>query len=169
MARPDGDATDDRELLSAWHAGDLAAGSELFDRHVEMLVADLGDTPEAEELVAEVFVRLSHRPPRCEPPASVRELLRAIVREVQATDLRRRYRLSLAAANRPLAPTRYADRSQRRLLLTLVRVPMPERRILELHVWEGLSPHELATVLGVDFEIACVQLRAAIAAWQAVL
>ncbi len=71
-------------------------------------------------------------------------------------------------ATRPprLAPTRYADREQRRLLLSLVRLPAPERLLLELHVWEQLSVHELAFVLDVEVDIACKRLRDAIAMWR---
>jgi DNA-directed RNA polymerase specialized sigma24 family protein len=68
-----------------------------------------------------------------------------------------------------LAPTRYADREQRRLLLSFVRLPPPERLLLELHVWEQLTVHELALVLGVELDIVCKRLRDAIAMWRATI
>jgi RNA polymerase sigma factor (sigma-70 family) len=160
------DALEDEELLKGWHAGDLAAGSELFDRYVELLVGQLGPTPDAEELIAEVFVRLSHRASRSDPPTSVHALLRTIVREVQVTHLRRLHGRTVRADGR--APKRYADRGQRRLLLTLDLLPAPERRILALHLWERLSVHELALVLDVEIEDACQRLRRAINAWQTI-
>lgn len=161
------DGPDDHELLMGWHAGDLAATSELFDRYFELLATDLGDVPDAEDLVMEAFVRLSHGASRSDPPASVLELLRTVEREVQAVHLRRRYPSSTRLAVE-LAPTRYADRGQRLLLLTLDRVPVPERRILELHVWEQLSVPDLAVVLDMDVDTTCERLRDAITAWQRV-
>ena len=65
-----------------------------------------------------------------------------------------------------LAPTRYADREQRRLLLSFVRMPPPERLLLELHVWEQLTVEELALVLDLEPDAACKRLRDAITMWQ---
>lgn len=67
----------------------------------------------------------------------------------------------------PLAPTRYADGQQRRLLLSLARMPTPERWLIELHVWERMTVQELARALELDVDATSERLRDAIALWRA--
>jgi RNA polymerase sigma-70 factor (ECF subfamily) len=151
---------DDAELLDRWRAGDSQAGGTLVERHIGALErffrGKTGDPADVVQKALTVCVQARDRVPE---GVAFRAYLLGIARNVLLHELRRRGRkpvpdaldeLALAGPSE-LSPSRVvAARDERRLLLrALRRLPFDLQWVVELHYWEDLRQHEVASVLAV--------------------
>lgn len=174
----------DEHLLAAVIDGDRGALARLYDRYGPVLLGlarrILGDRPEAEDLVHDVFVEAWRRAEDFDPErGSVRAWLilrlrsRAIDR-VKAAPHARTTSLDAPGVGEPddragaaEDPALAADRSAvRRALMGL---PPEQRAVLWLGYFEGLSSSEIATRTGVPIGTVKSRVAAALARLRSVL
>ena len=126
----------------------------LFDAHRRTVLAyalrRVDDPADAADVVAETFLTAWRR--LGDVPAEPRPWLLGVARRVLANQRRgARRRTGLAErlghelATEPLAPPSDADLAVRR---ALARLSDEDREVLLLSGWEGLTPGEIATVIG---------------------
>ncbi|MEZ4451649.1 MAG: sigma-70 family RNA polymerase sigma factor [Nannocystaceae bacterium] len=149
---------DDFALLDAWRAGDLEAGSRLFDRHFEsihrFLRHKVGD--DTDEVMQRTLLACVESRDRFRGASSFRTFLFGVARLELLAHYRRR-RKSDAHVNfesksffdlDPSPSTVVARHKEQQLLHeALRRLPVDLQIALELHYWEGMSATEVATVL----------------------
>jgi len=149
---------DDFELLDAWRAGDMDAGSELFDRHFEsihrFLRNKVGD--DTDEVMQRTLLACVESRDRFRRASSFRTFLFGVARLELLTFYRRKRKLArnVALENHslydldPSPSTVVAQHMEHRLLHeALRRLPIDLQIALELHYWESMSATEVATVL----------------------
>jgi RNA polymerase sigma-70 factor (ECF subfamily) len=162
----------DAELLSAWRAGDRAAGSALFERHFDGVRRFFRNKVDhgVEDLVQRTFVACVEGRDRFREQASFRTYLFAIAHNLLCDQLRRQRRAPaeldlerLSVVDLGASPTSIlAARAEERLLLhSLRQIPLTAQVILELHYWERLTGAELGLFLGVPEDTARSRLRKA--------
>ncbi|MFO7563172.1 MAG: sigma-70 family RNA polymerase sigma factor, partial [Enhygromyxa sp.] len=153
-------AADDADwaLLDRWAAGDRAAGSALVDRYYRQLNSYVkAKIPEedSEDLVQEVFTRLTDFAPELEQHASLRVLLFKIALSLifQHRDRLRKSTKNTAHAHRSGVgfPSFDANRGELQLTLddALRELPLRARYVVELRAFQGLSYTEIAEVLDI--------------------
>lgn len=166
--------TTDAQLLGR-SGREPSAFGVLFDRHsvaVHGFLARRGGAQLADDLLVEVFARAFAARDRFDPAHDdARPWLYGIARYTLLAELRGRSRQEAAASRQPPAaitdPYRDADdrldaQSRRAEMAgALTRLPEPEREVLLLVAWEGLSPAEAARVLGVPAGTARSRLHRA--------
>lgn len=147
----------DRELLVAWHNGDAAAGSELFERHYDAvkrffrskLDDDVGD------LVQTTFLSLLETHGRSAEIQSFRGLLYCVARRQLFAHFGRQglradpLRSSIAELATSLSQAAARQDAHRKLVEAMRRIPVDLQVSLELHYWEELSTSELGEALGI--------------------
>lgn len=121
-----------------------------YRRLVGQLYAVCGDLAEAEDVVAEAFVRAVDRRRTFEAVDNPEAWLRTVAVNLARSRHRRRKlgeRLHLSAE----APVRHPDLAADRLALVeaLRSLPFAQREALGLHYFADLPVHEVAAVLGV--------------------
>lgn len=150
----------DPELLDAWRAGDTKAGSELFDRHFDVLYQFLarkvGDV--ADDLVQQSFAACIKGGVAYRGESSFRAYLFAIARHELFRYLRRRARegppcdvADLSLHDLGTSPSRAVARKEdeRVLLEALHRLPLEQQLVVELYYIEGLRGRDLVAALGI--------------------
>lgn len=151
-------ARDDQELLRAWANGERDAGTELIERHYDVLARFFRNKAEqaAEDLIQTTFLSCLEAPDRFAGRSSFRTYLLSVARFTLYRHYRdggvRRYRLkyntSSAYHRGPSPASVAAQRSDDRNLLRALRmIPLDQQVLLELAYWEDLSSAELAEVL----------------------
>ncbi len=149
---------DDFELLDAWRAGDMEAGSQLFDRHFEsihrFLRNKVGD--DTDEVMQRTLLACVESRDRFRRASSFRTFLFGVARLELLTFYRRKRKLARNVALEhhslydldPSPSTVVAQHMEHRLLHeALRRLPIDLQIALELHYWESMSATEIATVL----------------------
>ena len=146
----------DGELLTAWRAGDTAAGEELVARHWTSLSrfcrSKIGD--DGADVIAQVFLACVEGRDRIEGD-NVKAYLFAVARKRLAEHFRqtaRRADLDLevsSVADLRTGPATHVARRQRSELLreALTRIPLDDQIAIELAYFEGLAMKEIADVL----------------------
>ena len=120
---------------------------------------------DAEDLVAEVYAVAWRRRADLPPPPLRRAWLFGVARNLLKADARRRHREE--ALVHELAPAPGADPGAARddtarvVAAAVERLGPTEREVLRLTAWEGLTPVEVAVVLGVRPGTARVRLHRA--------
>jgi RNA polymerase sigma-70 factor, ECF subfamily len=166
-------ATSDHDLVAALADGDDSALAVLYDRHAPLLLGIarrmLGDPNEAEDLVHDVMMAAWRDAERYQPGrASVRSWLCMRLRSRALDRLRSaRVRRSESLDDHPrgadgfAAPPSSQDGSgdEARLHAVLADLAAPQREVLELAYFQGLSSSEIATHLGIP--IGTVKSRTA--------
>jgi RNA polymerase sigma-70 factor (ECF subfamily) len=160
---------DDVTLLDAWKAGDKAAGSRLFRRHLPAMHRFFSTKvePDAiEELVQDTFLACLRSRDRFRGDSSFRTFLFGIARlELLAHWRNRRHReiptdfdeISVAALSTSVG-TRLVRREGRlRMLDALRELPLEQQVLLELTYWEQLDGAALAAIF--DVEPATIRSR----------
>jgi RNA polymerase sigma factor (sigma-70 family) len=162
----------DAELLEQWHAGDAAAGNQLFERHFEALYRFFRNKVDdgIDDLLQETLLACVRGRERFRGDASFRTYLFAIARNVLYDHWTHRARraadvdigeLSIEAMS--TSPSGVLARAaEHRLLVRALRaIPLELQVVLELHFWEDLSGPELAIVLDVPEGTVRSRLRRA--------
>lgn len=154
----------DASLVEGMAAGEPAAFEELHRRYSSILHAltlrMLRNTEDARDAVQETFVQAWRLAPRYRRNrASVSTWLGMMARS-RALDHLRRRRTRAESATEPQdqleegVPARGAENllhSQRkeRVQAALADIPMPQREVLELRFWHGLTQTEIAAEIGI--------------------
>jgi len=182
--QPGGTPAPDRALVTRMAAGDERALGELYDRHATMTYAlayaVVGERADAEEVVADAFGQAWRTAATFDPARGrVAAWLSAITR-TRALDLvrarGRRIRMlakaailddgGLAAPVTPPAeaPDRHAERGEARRLVVraLAELPEPQRRVIELAYFGGLSQTEIAAELQEPLGTVKTRIRTAL-------
>jgi RNA polymerase sigma factor (sigma-70 family) len=148
----------DADLLDAWRGGDLAAGSELFRRHVAVVsrffATKIGD--EREDLIQRTFLACVESRDRIRDGST----FGAYVLRVARSKLHDHFRakrgkeydtLGTSIAHLGDTPSQMLFRGERdRLLSAALRaVPVDLQIALELFYWERMSVQEIAEVLAI--------------------
>lgn len=174
----------DRALVERMEAGDERALGELYDRHGRMAYAlayaIVGERADAEEVVADAFgqawrTAAQFDPSRGSVPAWLAtitrtralDLLRARGRRARALDRAARISPQGGGLAAPLgsageAPDRGTERDELRRLVegSLAELPEPQRRVIELAYFGGLSQSEIAAELGEPLGTVKTRMRA---------
>jgi RNA polymerase sigma-70 factor (ECF subfamily) len=158
----------DRELVSRMATGDEQALGRLYDRHGRtfhaLALAILGEQADAEEVVADVFVQAWRTAATFDPArGSVHGWLATITRTRALDVLRRRGRRSRAldrvahlsaeggsdVAPPGESPERSVEAGEigRLVRQALDQLPGPQRQVIELAYFGGLSQSEIAAEL----------------------
>lgn len=163
---------DDTKLVSAWLAGDTAAGEALLAMHSPCLVRffrnKIGNNPD--DLVQETMAEAIVSKQRFEGRASFRSFLLSIARHRLFEHYRKRrveqkyfeFDAVSVADMSPSPSTQLGERGEQRLLLEALRnIPLNLQIVLELHYWEDLSGPEVADALEIPVDTAYSRLRKA--------
>ncbi len=163
---------DDFALLDKWRAGDLDAGSELFDRHFEsihrFLRNKVGD--DTDEVMQRTLLACVESRDRFRGASSFRTFLFGVARLELLSHYRRKRKLDAQVGFEsrsfhdldPSPSTIVARHMEQRLLLeALRRLPVDLQIALELHYWEAMSATEIATVLEIPAGTVKSRLRRA--------
>jgi len=163
----------DRDLLSAWRAGDRHAGSELFERYFDGVFRFFRNKVDhaASDLVQRTFMACVEGRDRFRGDSTFRTFVFAVARNVLREHIRERQRALRREIDFELdsivdlgsSPvTRLAARAEEKLLLQALRaLPLAAQEVLELYYWERLTGAELAAVLGVPEDTARSRVRRA--------
>lgn len=172
----------DRALVERMEAGDERALGELYDRHGRMAYAlayaIVGERADAEEVVADAFgqawrTAAQFDPSRGSVPAWLATITRTRALDLQRARGRRARALDRAARTDPQglaaplgsageAPDRGTERDELRRLVegSLAELPEPQRRVIELAYFGGLSQSEIAAELGDPLGTVKTRMRA---------
>lgn len=160
----DGGVREDGELLSAWQAGDVAAGNTFVDRHFAAITRffrnKVGSEDDVAELVGQTFLGCTTGKDRYRGEASARQFLYAIAQNVLRKYIRGRYKRKseevdfAAVCVQDALPSSMSSivahkREAQSLVQALREIPIEDQIVLEMMYFEGLSGSELAGVLGV--------------------
>lgn len=164
----------DLELLQRWRAGDRVAGGELLARHFNMLrVYFLSRVPErsTEDLIQEVFARMTEARDRFEGRCSFRTYITSIARHVVHETVRELYRpdgrldpLSesmFVVSGRSHSSLLAHEQALQLLLDAMQRVTVQQQDMLELYYFHDYTVRELAELDDVPYGTANGRLQAA--------
>ena len=163
----------DTELLDRWRGGDARAGEKLATRYFMPIRAYfLNKAPAAhEDLVQEVFVRLSSKRDSYAGRSSFRVFLFGVARMVLLEYLRAKQKAarfdpmehSVADTQGGRMSSLMARGESHRLLLDALReLPLADQEILELYYWQKLTAREIAEVQGLPEPTIRSRVRAAL-------
>jgi RNA polymerase sigma-70 factor (ECF subfamily) len=147
----------DGNARAAWVAA-------LYDRHrgalVRYAVMLLTNTAEAEDVVQEIFAALLAAAPGVREPEV---FLRTAVRNAAFSRLRRR-RTVLAASGQFLEPVSADCTVEERVALerALRQLPVEQREVIHLHVYEGMTFREVAEATGESINTVAARYRYAL-------
>ena len=179
----DRSGTPDRALVARIETGDARALGELYDRHGRMAyslaIVILGERADAEEVVADAFGQAWRTAGQFDPARGSVTAWLATITRTRALDLARsrgrRARVlqraaesgdGLAAPIAPAghAPDRAAERQEARALVarSLAELPEPQRRVIELAYFGGLTQTEIAAELAEPLGTVKTRIRAAL-------
>jgi RNA polymerase sigma factor (sigma-70 family) len=163
----------DPELLQAWRDGSAKAGSELFDRHFEVLyrflASKVGDA--ADDLVQQTFAACIRGGVAYRGESSFRAYLFAIARHELYRFLDRRGRegttcdvAELSLHDLGTSPSAAVARreDERVLLEALHRLPLEQQLVVEFYYIEGLRGRDLVAALGIPPGTVRSRLRLAL-------
>jgi RNA polymerase sigma factor (sigma-70 family) len=154
----------DGELLSAWQAGDAAAGETFVDRHFDAITRffrnKVCSEDDVAELVGQTFLGCTAGKDRWRGEAGARPFLYAIAGNVLRKYIRGRYKRKHEELDFAAVCVQDCDgaspssivahkREARSLAQALREIPVDDQIVLELMYFEGLSGSELAALLGV--------------------
>jgi len=179
----DRSGTPDRALVARIGIGDEGALGELYDRHGRMTyslaMAIVGERADAEEVVADAFGQAWRTANQFDPARGSVTAWLATITRTRALDLarsrsRRARALQRAAesgdglaapiADMSHAPDRAAERQEARVLVarSLADLPEPQRRVIELAYFGGLTQTEIAAELAEPLGTVKTRIRAAL-------
>lgn len=153
--------TEDLELLTAWRAGERAAGETLLARHFDTVCRffhnKVGD--DAPDLIQQTFLALCEGRERYRGDAPFRSYLLGTARNVLLAHFRRKRKqaerydpLEHSVADQATSfTTELARRREEQILLQALRsLPLDLQIVFELYHLEGLTAGELAAMHGIS-------------------
>lgn len=182
--------TPDRVLVQRVQAGDERALAALYDRHAStaygLAVAIVREAADAEEAVADAFAQVWRTAGQFDPGRGSVTAWLATITRTRALDLvrargRRARALDRAALGNPAgvaaplaavdATDRGVERTEARDLVAraLAALPEPQRIVLELGYFGGLSQSQIASELGEPLGTVKTRMRAALEKLRAAL
>ena len=166
-------ARNDLELVRAWQGGDIRAGGELFDRHVDPLyrffLGKVGDA--ADDLVQQTLTACLRNGEQYRGDASFRAYLFAIARRQLYAHLERRQRegtrldfarMSLHDLGTSPSGALVRKEDERLLLEALRRLSLEQQIVVELYFFERLRGRDLVEALGIPSGTVRSRLRLAL-------
>jgi RNA polymerase sigma-70 factor (ECF subfamily) len=162
------DESSDGRLLARWSRGEAGAFEALVARHERALLrharALLGDWRSGEDVVQEVFLRLAQRPPTLsadvqgDPRAEsavlaswLHQVLRNLCMDTKRSEMRRRRREEQAstseATSGEVEAVEAAD-TKAAVERGLARLPLEQREVLVLRLFDEKSYAEIAAITG---------------------
>jgi RNA polymerase sigma-70 factor, ECF subfamily len=147
---------------------------ELYGPICGYVVRRVGNPDDAAEVIAETFATLWRRLDDCPADEDVRPWLFGVARRMLANQRRGERRRS-ALADRLMAEpdattaSSVTTGSDGRVARAFAALSEPDREVLSLLAWEGLSREELAAVLGVSGAVVRLRLYRARRRFQAAL
>lgn len=161
----------DGELLEAWRAGDRAAGSALFERHIRALYRFFSTkAPDnVDDLIQKTFTACVGAKDRIREGGSFRVYVFRVARNElydywrsRKRDRQLDFNVSSLHDLGPSPSSIVARKAEHRLLAeALRRIPLELQLATQLFYWEGLSGPELAEVLGIPEGTVRSRLRRA--------
>jgi RNA polymerase sigma-70 factor (ECF subfamily) len=174
--------TPDRALIERMAAGDEHALGELYDRHGEtayaLALAVVRERADADEVVADAFGQAWRTAAQYDPGRGTVAAWLATITRTRALDLVRARGRRVRAVERAAqddadglaspvgaaaeAPDRGLERQDARRLVTrsLAELPEPQRRVIELAYFGGLSQSEIAAELQEPLGTVKTRMRA---------
>ncbi len=151
---------EDMELLTAWRAGDNAAGSKLLRKHFRTLFRFFRSKVShgVEDLVQQTMLACAESAHRFRGDSSFKTYLLAIARTQLLMHLRKYARkgkkvdqLETSIADVLGSPSVVvAGKDEQKLVLTALRhIPIDLQIAVELHYWEEMKIDDIAVVIGV--------------------
>ncbi|MEM6991320.1 MAG: sigma-70 family RNA polymerase sigma factor [Myxococcota bacterium] len=146
----------DAELLQAWRSGDRAAGSELFEKYIDLVSRFLQNKvgAEREDLIQRTFLACVESRDRIREGSTFAAYLLRVARSKLIDHYRAKAgtqfdALATSVADFGESPSAVVSRAERdRLLLLALRaIPFDLQIALELYYWEGMGTPALAEVL----------------------
>ena len=162
------DEPSDGQLLAQWGKGDSSAFAALVAHHERALLrharALLGDWRSGEDAVQETFLRLAQRPPTLDadvqgdPRAEsavlaswLHQVLRNLCMDTKRSEIRRKRREQEAAPHEATAgevDTVEAADTKAAVERGLLKLPVDQREVLVLRLFDEKSYAEIATITG---------------------
>jgi len=147
----------DEALMERLCEGDIRAFEALFERHANsihrFLSQRVGDPARAEDLTQETFLSVIRARGRYLLGRSFRQWLYAIASNASRHDLRAhrregaRLRKVAVATSSPITGREGAGVDERAVRQALALLPDPQREVIVLHTYEGMTFAEIAEVL----------------------
>jgi RNA polymerase sigma-70 factor, ECF subfamily len=165
MLRPSSVRTDE-ELMRAYAGGDRVAFKELFERYApkleRLMLRELYAREEARDLVQQAFLQLHRARHDFDPAQRFKPWLYTIALNLKREHFRRRRRRpevlgDLADERAAPGGAEGALEANRSLAWALAQIPEENRRVIELHWFDGLSFAEVAKCLGIGAVAAKVR------------
>ena len=153
--------------MLSYARGDTASFREIFQRYAPMLVRFLtryvGRLADAQDLTQQTFLQLHRARLDFRADTRLRPWIMTIALNLARDQLRRRGRrvetpidAEALAAPEPALPSDTAD-VRRQVRRALEALPREQREVIELHWFEELPFHEIASILGVSAGAARVR------------
>ncbi len=162
------DEPSDGRLLAEWSRGVSSAFEALVARHERALLRHarvlLGDWRSGEDVVQEVFLRLAQRPPTLEADvqgdpraesavlaAWLHQVLRNLCMDTKRSEMRRKRREEQAAEHEATSGGMDSvDTADTKAAVErgLLRLPVDQREVLVLRLFDEKSYSEIATITG---------------------
>ena len=139
---------------------DLGPGLVLFARQFVRSVAD------AEDIVQDAFVRFWRKQHSIENRGLLYATVRSVALDLLRRDARRARREATASADMEQTTEPqfdFDDGSQRELAAALDRLPVEQREVLVMKIWNELTFAEIAEALGISQNTAASRYRYALA------
>jgi len=163
---------DDAALLEAWTAGDLDAGSQLFERNFESVARFFRNKVDGpiDDLVQRTFLGCLEGRERVRGESGFRAYLFGVARNVLGKHWRSRMggptevdleSESVVDLGGSLTSVYGRDRQQLTMLNALRRIPVQSQVVLELCYWESATAAEIAVVLDIPLGTAKTRIRRA--------
>ena len=140
---------------------ELAPGLVLFARQFVRSIAD------AEDIVQEAFVRFWRKQHSIENRGLLYATVRSVALDLLRRDSRRARREAVASADMEHTTEPqfdFDDGSQRELAAAIDRLPVEQREVLVMKIWNELTFAEIAAALGISQNTAASRYRYALGA-----
>ena len=169
----------DTTIIGRLGVGDMDAAAELYDRHSAQVLGlarrILRNDEEAEEVVQDVFSQAWRSAPRFDPSRGTVIGWLLIMTRTRAIDrLRARrsrpdliagpYPDSLPAPGMAASDLLLSDEQAERVREALLALPQPQRQVIELAYYDGLTQSEIAERLTEPVGTVKTRIRSALAA-----
>ncbi len=167
-----GGTTQDAQLLDRVRRGDGQAMAALYDRYSKLVYSValrvLRDPASAEDVLQDVFLGLWRRPERFVSARGSLGGWLAVVARNRSIDTLRRKRPSEPVEEVYLASScNLADEAERNTLMSraraiIMRLPLEQRKTLEMAYFDGLTHTEIAEITGDPLGTVKTRIRSAL-------